>query len=544
MSITLSQHPQVESAQAAFGRSRQEQKEEFSAYFPELNVTATGGRIYGDNSTSRGLSVTRGTGYSYLWEGSVSARQKIFDGMETRNRVGAARSQVKAAELALIDVRENLAYQAIAVASAGGPGRFGTVAIRMTGDLVAVKDWANRGVCGGLAGLFGLAGGFTAAWLAAAQIGLLAVAAGPLLGLVLFAVLYPLLVRMIRYRRRSKGRLSARIGDLLLNAQSSAAYGAERRAVKPVVKAGDEVLRDTCRETALSTILRLPALMTLPLGMAIGVMLEVYGHSPADGTAGWAALLFALSLTALALGLLGEAVIQFAERQIGMARLRELMTQARIEKPAAPKGYQRLPPGPALELHYDGRRLIRAGEFVNWRHSSIEPLLGDILRGAPQVSIGDHCADEIYAIDWPRRVAYAGLRRPLPRGRIEQLLAARKNTTPIIMAKALELAGLPVKMLESREILDPRSPSLSPWVQARLRLARALAHRPRLLIIDDPALLMDRALIGRIKSYCAESSVSLALVVEDGLQACYDALLLEPHRLPKDNGAVNDASYA
>ncbi|MCB1720732.1 MAG: TolC family protein [Alphaproteobacteria bacterium] len=113
VSITLSQHPQVESAQAAFGRSRQEQKEEFSAYFPELNVTATGGRIYGDNSTSRGLSVTRGTGYSYLWEGSVSARQKIFDGMETRNRVGAARSQVKAAELALIDVRENLAYQTV-----------------------------------------------------------------------------------------------------------------------------------------------------------------------------------------------------------------------------------------------------------------------------------------------------------------------------------------------------------------------------------------------------------------------------------------------
>ena len=111
VSITLSQHPQVESAQAAFGRSQQEQKEEFSAYFPELNVTATGGRIYGDNSTSRGLSVTRGTGYSYLWEGSVSARQKIFDGMETRNRVGAARSQVKAAELALVDVRENLAYQ-------------------------------------------------------------------------------------------------------------------------------------------------------------------------------------------------------------------------------------------------------------------------------------------------------------------------------------------------------------------------------------------------------------------------------------------------
>ncbi|MCB9982465.1 MAG: TolC family protein [Rhodospirillales bacterium] len=113
VSVTLSQHPQVESAQAALNRSQEFRKEEFSAYFPEVTVNGTGGRIYGDNSTSRGLSVARGTGYSYLWEGSVAARQKIFDGQETLNRVGAARAQARAAELALADVRENLAYRTV-----------------------------------------------------------------------------------------------------------------------------------------------------------------------------------------------------------------------------------------------------------------------------------------------------------------------------------------------------------------------------------------------------------------------------------------------
>lgn len=113
VSVTLEQHPQVESATAAMNRSKEFQKEEYSAYFPEISVNATGGRIYGDNSTSRGLSVTRGSGYSHLWEGSVSARQKLFDGMETYNRVGSARAQTRAAVLALTDVRESLAYRTV-----------------------------------------------------------------------------------------------------------------------------------------------------------------------------------------------------------------------------------------------------------------------------------------------------------------------------------------------------------------------------------------------------------------------------------------------
>ena len=107
----LTQHPQVESAIAAVNAAEQGQKEQYSSYFPELQVNATGGRIFGDNSTSRGLSVTRGQGYSYLWEGSVAARQLIFDGLETKNRVSSARAEAKAAEHSLADVRSNLALR-------------------------------------------------------------------------------------------------------------------------------------------------------------------------------------------------------------------------------------------------------------------------------------------------------------------------------------------------------------------------------------------------------------------------------------------------
>jgi adhesin transport system outer membrane protein len=113
LSTALSQHPQVEGAMATLRSAEEAEKEEYSGYFPELSVSTTGGRIFGDNSTSRGLSVTRGSGYSYLWEGSVSARQMLFDGMETKNRVDAAKADIRANALSIADIRETLALKVV-----------------------------------------------------------------------------------------------------------------------------------------------------------------------------------------------------------------------------------------------------------------------------------------------------------------------------------------------------------------------------------------------------------------------------------------------
>ena len=113
VNTTLQQHPQVEGALAALQSAKQAEKEQYSGYYPTLSATMTGGRIFGDNSTSRGLSVTRGEGYSYLWEGNFAARQKIFDGMETKNRVEAAKREKDASKLNVADIRETLAFSTI-----------------------------------------------------------------------------------------------------------------------------------------------------------------------------------------------------------------------------------------------------------------------------------------------------------------------------------------------------------------------------------------------------------------------------------------------
>lgn len=108
----LQTHPSVEAAKAFLRASEEDYKSEYSGYYPEVAVTGTGGRLFGDNATTRGLTVTRGSAYSYLWEGSASLTQTVFDGFETSSRVSAAKAREKSANMDLLNARETLALRA------------------------------------------------------------------------------------------------------------------------------------------------------------------------------------------------------------------------------------------------------------------------------------------------------------------------------------------------------------------------------------------------------------------------------------------------
>lgn len=109
----LQQHPSVEAAKASLDSAKETRTEQFSNYFPEVSLSAGAGRIYGNNATSRGLVTTRGEAYSWLGEGSVNVRQRIFDGMETSSKVDAAEARKKKAYNSLFEVREGLALRAV-----------------------------------------------------------------------------------------------------------------------------------------------------------------------------------------------------------------------------------------------------------------------------------------------------------------------------------------------------------------------------------------------------------------------------------------------
>lgn len=113
VSRTLATHPALTEVYVATDNVIAQRKEAQSAYFPMLSATATGGRIFQNNANSRGLLVTRGEAYSWLWEGSLTARQMLFDGFETQNRTRSAATEKIAAEFTVQDMRETLAFNTV-----------------------------------------------------------------------------------------------------------------------------------------------------------------------------------------------------------------------------------------------------------------------------------------------------------------------------------------------------------------------------------------------------------------------------------------------
>lgn len=119
----INHHPGVEAALAARDASIESRNEAYSEFFPHLRASAAVGRVYGDNSTSRGLNVTRGAGYSGLAEASLSATQMLFDANATHHRVEAAQARRASANSAVVDAREAVALRAVQAYLAIGRAR-------------------------------------------------------------------------------------------------------------------------------------------------------------------------------------------------------------------------------------------------------------------------------------------------------------------------------------------------------------------------------------------------------------------------------------
>lgn len=411
------------------------------------------------------------------------------------------------------DLRRTLARQAIAVSAGGGPGRFGTLAIRMNGDLNAIRDWANIGVCGGVAGLIGLVGAFSSAWLAARAPGILACALAVAISAMAIAIGIPGLSLRIAEHRRARGRLSARVGDVLLGAGAAAAFSAQHRAIRPLRKAGEAVLESAYRETRRSGAILVPVMLTVPVGAAFVVLLEASGVSVVAEAGGWATLLFALGLTALALRLIAEAAFQFVEHRIAVRRIGELVDRANEMPAEAAREGQRLPPGSGMELKVGDARLVGAGETAVRPRDRHRQQLELIVQSDETVRVDGISMTDIYPLDRARRIAYVGPSRPLRRGRLSQVLAAKRNAGEAAARRALDVAGLGYLDLEDDPLIDPWSTNVSDWTIARLRLVRALSHRPRVVVVDDPWLSTDENLVQRLTRYCQRQGISLLTIV-------------------------------
>lgn len=108
----IAAHPSIDSALAGKEINKEERLVARSGLFPRLSANTSAGRIYGDNSTSRGLTVSRGAAYSGLWEGSAALTQPLYDGSQTLNRMDAAKARYLSSDFDVLDTKENLAFKA------------------------------------------------------------------------------------------------------------------------------------------------------------------------------------------------------------------------------------------------------------------------------------------------------------------------------------------------------------------------------------------------------------------------------------------------
>lgn len=410
--------------------------------------------------------------------------------------------------------RDVLARQA--VRAARGRGRLGAVAVRMTSDLEALKLWGDRGLCGGLSALLGGVGAVLAGALIAGPVGAGVALIGPLLALGFCGVLAAPLTNAVRQRRRARGLLSAKTGDLVTHSGIFAAYGAEDRAVSPVVKKGEGLVTASLSEARWAQLLLMPAVASVPLGVAAVAAAAHLGWTTAISGGGWAGVLFTLGLAATATAGLTAAFRAWVEFRVARARLADLAAHANDAPAAAPQGEERLAPGPGLALSVDGTVIAPAGAFVRWDPDAAEALLARVRTGGPGVALGAGLgavpAETISASDWARRVAYVGPDHGLVRGRLPAVLAAKRPPSPEAMAEVLTLLGLPGEEDAWPRMLDPSRSDWDERIWAKLRLARALAHRPRVVVIHDAWISQDRALLETLRAWAQERAVTVVLI--------------------------------
>lgn len=112
ISRAVSNHPLAVAAGDRENSAYQSIQEEKSANYPTTSVTGSFGRVYSDNTTTRGLSITRGVGYSWMGEGRGSVSQTLYDWSKTLYAVDAATARYHAAGKSTEGQRINLALQA------------------------------------------------------------------------------------------------------------------------------------------------------------------------------------------------------------------------------------------------------------------------------------------------------------------------------------------------------------------------------------------------------------------------------------------------
>jgi ABC-type multidrug transport system fused ATPase/permease subunit len=397
------------------------------------------------------------------------------------------------------ELRLNLARHAIAIAAAGRKRRLGGLSARMAGDVAALKEWAADGVsaCGAafataFAGILAMA---LALGFSGAAIGALILA----LQLCVIACVWPWLKGAWSDLRRERGRVAALTGDMALSGAAIAKFDATEREARRLTKRNEALRRASVIHRSRAGLLEAFAALTGALALLAAVCLPAIGQAAPVNLSEWATFLFGAGLLSAACAGFARACDMLLGFQVADRRMRELRAQMspNAAAQAVPRAQDSKPAYALIDLgEAQPRRLGRAA-IVYVKGATVEAAALRVRQAAQRdtrtqirgVAIADMSSRE--AARWCGLVApEIGLLRSSV-GR--NLSLRRRSVTPRELEAALQVVGLEHSLWPLSRQVDPEIGEPDAWSQARLRLARAIVHKPRIVLIAEPTLAHDPA---------------------------------------------------
>jgi ABC-type multidrug transport system fused ATPase/permease subunit len=367
-------------------------------------------------------------------------------------------------------LRRFLAEDAVRAAGAGRPGRLGVMAARLAGDLTAMRDWASVGLSEAVA-----AGGLLLAAMivlfTAVGLGGLLIGAGALLPLAFAAGLLAAPLRTTHEElRQARGRVAGLSGDLVQATRTVWALQAFRREAKRLDKRSNDLRIISVRRRVIAAGVGVQAVMVVGVGGACAIWFAWSGLVAPLTPSDWPPILFGLSFLASCSAGFARALDAALAYRAGFRRLSGLTPEDEGDDFTVPHSVIAAP-APVQE----------SPGHVYWVGAAAPLCAQARLEAVWAAGCGtDRQRRKRILVSPTMPLIRASLGRNLS-------LGARGESREALNA-ALATVGLNPSDWPLDRFIDPLDPNLDAWTQARLRLARGVAHRPEALYVAEPLL--------------------------------------------------------
>ncbi|MGI9385183.1 MAG: ATP-binding cassette domain-containing protein [Methyloligellaceae bacterium] len=416
----------------------------------------------------------------------------------------------------------------------GGPQvRYGVMMTRMITDLTSMKNWVSRGVAKLTVASFSIAGAITALTMLSPP--LAAVTAVVVCFLLTVGALASLVFRArVRHVRRLRGRLAANVGELMPARGLSRHFGRLARERARLRQQSEAMSHALVRRSYVSGLMRSLSESVMPLTLSAAA----FGAATftTQGELSLATLAAGLFLIGLASGPLRDVLLAleyWATFSIGRQKLEATFSQI-VEGSEPETCALGLREGPA-SLRLDSAFLplftaplsaaLRPGEVVlltGPSGSGKSGLLGAISRlaqlddeGKPSGITLDGCdMNATAAENWHRRVKLISNDLPLLKGSLSRNVrygnpGLDDQQVRNVLAQCGVDADDDIFAAGLKSRLEEGGRNLPSGLRSRVALARAMAARPGLLLIDDANFLVDDACKTALKQIVAGEAVSV-----------------------------------